>query len=147
MGQLIPEEIEQGRPKTSQAVRLKDLGIEYMQSHRYQQIASVPAGWCPLHHGRELRSWWARPPGQMFWNEMVMKNDTPTGMNPKGSHLGTQVLRFASTEGRPLFKNHGYVGGLSQIKNWDSQTDFSILYLKNYKNGGCGGEAEGLIFS
>ena len=42
-GELIPEQITIGRPeKGSHDVTLKDMGIEKMQSHRWQAIASVP---------------------------------------------------------------------------------------------------------
>ena len=46
MGELIPEEVKQGGDQQTKAkshdVTLGDLGIEKMQSHRYQLIASVP---------------------------------------------------------------------------------------------------------
>ena len=39
MGELLGEAVERGRPKTLQGARLKDLGIDYTQSHRYQMTA------------------------------------------------------------------------------------------------------------
>ena len=42
MGELLAETVEQGRLITLQGARLKDLGIDYTQSHRYQRMAASP---------------------------------------------------------------------------------------------------------
>src|SRR3990167_2412561 len=44
MGELLPGKIQQGRPKTFQdeRIKLEDLGISEIQSHRYQLLARIP---------------------------------------------------------------------------------------------------------
>jgi len=43
-GELLKEQVKPGNPQLShdERIRLKEIGIDHNQSHRWQQMASIP---------------------------------------------------------------------------------------------------------